>query len=284
MLSFTSWNLFGGMAGTLMGQGINILLNLFFGPAVNAARGVAVQVQSAVLLFATNFQTALNPQMMKSYATGELQVMHMLLYRSAKFTFMLLLCLMLPLMLEIDIVLELWLKEVPKYTNVFVCLMLCISMVDAVSNPFMTASAATGRVKVYQSVVGSILLMIVPIAYIPLKLGAEPYTVFIVHLSIAIIAFITRIFIIRKMISLSVKEYFFKVIIPCVYVALPSVFISLSVKFVLPNKLHYAVLVCLVSLIVILISSFMLGLTNSERKFVLSKIPFLKGENDKYCK
>lgn len=284
MLSFTSWNLFGGMAGTLMGQGINILLNLFFGPAVNAARGVAVQVQSAVQLFATNFQTALNPQMMKSYAAGELQVMHMLLYRSAKFTFMLLLCLMLPLMLEIDIVLGLWLKEVPKYTNVFVCLMLCISLVDAVSNPFMTASAATGRVKVYQSVVGSILLMIVPIAYIPLKLGAEPYAVFIVHLSIAIIAFITRIFIIRKMISLSVKEYFFKVIIPCVYVALPSVFISLSVKFVLPNKLHYAVLVCLVALIVVSISSFMLGLTNSERKFVLSKIPFLKGENDKYCK
>lgn len=272
MLSFTSWNLFGGIAGTLMGQGINVLLNIFFGPAVNAARGVAIQVQSAVQLFATNFQTALNPQMMKSYAAGDLQVMHMLLFRSAKFTFMLLLCLMLPLMLEIDIVLGLWLKEVPKYTNIFVCLMLCISMVDAVSNPFMTASAATGRVRVYQSVVGGILLMIVPLAYIPLKLGAEPYTVFIVHLIIAIIAFITRIIIIHKMINLSIREYFIKAIIPCIYVAFPSVLISLAVKYIFPNGFQYAVFVAFISLIVVSLSSFILGLTNSERQFILSKI------------
>lgn len=201
MLSFTGWNLWGGIAGTLMGQGINVLLNIFFGPAINAARGVAVQVQNAVRMFATNFQTALNPQMMKSYASGELQAMQMLLFRSAKFTFMLLLCLMLPLMLEIDFVLGIWLKQVPEYTNVFVCFMLCISMIDAISNPFMTASAATGKVKVYQSVVGGILLMIVPIAYITLRLGAEPYAVFIVHFAIAIVAFIARLFIVGRLIE-----------------------------------------------------------------------------------
>ena len=276
MLSFTSWNLFGGIAGTLMGQGINILLNLFFGPAVNAARGVAVQVQSAVQLFATNFQTALNPQMMKCYASGELHAMHILLFRSAKFTFMLLSCLMLPLMLEIDVVLGLWLKEVPKYTNIFVCLMLCISMVDAVSNPFMTASAATGRVKIYQSVVGGILLMIVPLAYIPLKLGAEPYTVFVVHLTIAIIAFITRIFIIRKLIDLSVKEYLINAIFPCIKVALPSIIISLTIKFAFPNELIYSIIVVIITLIIVLVTSFLFGLTDNERHFVLSKVPFLK--------
>lgn len=276
MLAFTSWNLFGGIAGTLMGQGINVLLNLFFGPAVNAARGVAVQVQSAVQLFSTNFQTALNPQMMKSYAAGELQIMHILLFRSAKFTFMLLLCLMLPLMLEIDTVLGLWLKEVPKYTNIFVCLMLCISMVDAISNPFMTASAATGRVKVYQSVVGGILLMIVPLAYIPLKLGAEPYTVFIVHLTIAIIAFVTRIFIIRNLIDLSIKEYLINAIIPCLKVALPSISISLAIKMVLPNELIYSIIVGIITLIIVSITSYLFGLTNNERNFVLSKVSILK--------
>lgn len=276
MLSFTGWNLWGGIAGTLMGQGINILLNIFFGPAVNAARGVAVQVQSAVQMFATNFQTALNPQMMKSYAAGELQIMHMLLFRSAKFTFMLLLCLMLPLILEIDTVLGLWLKEVPKYTNIFVCLMLCISMVDAVSNPFMTASAATGKVKVYQSVVGGILLMIVPLAYIPLKLGAEPYSVFIVHLTIAIIAFITRIFIIRKLIDLSIKEYLMNAILPCLKVALPSIFISLAIKMSLPNELVYSIIVGVVTLIMVPITSCLFGLTENERQFVLSKIPILR--------
>lgn len=276
MLSFTGWNLWGGIAGTLMGQGINVLLNIFFGPTVNAARGIAVQVQSAVQMFATNFQTALNPQMMKSYATGELQAMYMLLFRSAKFTFMLLLCLMLPLILEIDTVLGLWLKEVPKYTNIFVCLMLCISMVDAVSNPFMTASAATGKVKVYQSVVGGILLMIVPLAYIPLKLGAEPYSVFIVHLTIAIIAFITRIFIIRKLIDLSIKEYLMNAILPCLKVALPSIFISLAIKMSLPNELVYSIIVGVITLIMVPITSCLFGLTENERQFVLSKIPILR--------
>lgn len=276
MLAFTSWNLFGGIAGTLIGQGINVLLNLFFGPVVNAARGVAVQIQSAVQLFSTNFQTALNPQMMKSYAAGELQIMRMLLFRSAKFTFMLLLCLMLPLMLEIDTVLGLWLKEVPKYTNIFVCLMLCISMVDAVSNPFMTASAATGEVKVYQSVVGGILLMIVPLAYISLKLGAEPYTVFIVHLAIAIIAFVIRIFIIRNLIDLSIKEYLINAILPCLKVALPSISISLAIKMALPNGLIYSIMVGIITLIIVSITSYLFGLTNNERQFVLSKVSILK--------
>lgn len=276
ILSFTGWNLWGGIAGTLMGQGINVLLNMFFGPAVNAARGVAVQVQSAVQMFATNFQTALNPQMMKSYASGELQAMHMLLFRSAKFTFMLLLCLMLPLMLEIDFVLGLWLKQVPEYTNVFVCFMLCISMIDAVSNPFMTASAATGKVKVYQSVVGGILLMIVPIAYVTLRLGAEPYAVFVVHFSVAVFAFVARLTIVKRLINLSVRRYIGEVILPCSFVMIPSVLFSIGIKNILPNSLAYAFTMILLSFLLVVMFSLLLGLTRNERKFILSKIPILQ--------
>lgn len=276
ILSFTGWNLWGGIAGTLMGQGINVLLNIFFGPAVNAARGVAVQVQSAVQMFATNFQTALNPQMMKSYASGELQAMHMLLFRSAKFTFMLLLCLMLPLMLEIDFVLGLWLKQVPEYTNVFVCFMLCISMIDAVSNPFMTASAATGKVKVYQSVVGGILLMIVPIAYVTLRLGAEPYAVFVVHFSVAVFAFVARLTIVKRLINLSVRRYIGEVILPCSFVMIPSVLFSIGIKNILPNSLAYAFTMILLSFLLVVMFSLLLGLTRNERKFILSKIPILQ--------
>jgi len=278
MLSFTGWNLWGGMAGTLMGQGINVLLNLFFGPTVNAARGVAVQVQSAVQLFATNFQTALNPQMMKTYAVGDLEGMHMLLFRSAKFTFMLLLCLMLPLMLEIDTVLGLWLRDVPKYTNVFVCLMLCVSIIDAVSNPFMTASAATGRVKIYQSVVGGILLSIIPIAYIVLRLGAEPYAVFVVHIVVAISAFIARIFIIRKMIKLSVGEYILKAMLPCVSVGLPSIGLSFAVKCAMPEGLVYAVVVIFLTCFFVAAFSLLFGLSRNERTFIFSKLPVLKNK------
>lgn len=278
MLSFTGWNLWGGIAGTLMGQGINVLLNIFFGPAVNAARGVAVQVQGAVQMFATNFQTAINPQMMKSYAADDLHAMHVLLFRSAKFTFMLLLCLMLPLMFEIDTVLGLWLKQIPEYTNIFVCLMLCISMVDAISNPFMTASAATGRVKVYQSVVGGILLTIVPLAYIPLKLGAEPYVVFVVHLSIAVIAFVTRLYIVSKLINLSVIDYIKKVIIPSSCVGILSVLISVFIKQIFPKGLLFSICEGVVILLVVGLTSFFLGLTKGERYFVLSKVPIIKNK------
>lgn len=278
MLSFTGWNLWGGIAGTLMGQGINVLLNIFFGPAVNAARGVAVQVQGAVQMFATNFQTAINPQMMKSYAAGDLHSMHVLLFRSAKFTFMLLLCLMLPLMFEIDVVLGLWLKQVPEYTNIFVCLMLCISMVDAISNPFMTASAATGRVKVYQSVVGGILLTIVPLAYIPLKLGADPYVVFVVHLSIAVVAFVARLYIVSKLINLSIIDYLRNVIVPCFCVGVLSVLISVFIKQMFSQGLLFSVCEGVVILLVVVLTSFFLGLTKGERDFVLSKVSMLKNK------
>lgn len=272
MLSFTGWNLWGGLAGTLMGQGVNILLNVFFGPAVNAARGVALQVQNAVHLFATNFQMALNPQMMKSYAACEIQRMHMLLFRSAKFTFMLLLCIILPIILEIDYILSLWLKEVPQYTNVFVILMLCIVMIDSVSNPFMTASAATGRVKVYQSVVGGILIAIVPIAYIALKFGGEPYTVFIVHLLVAMCAFFARLLIIRNLIALPIRQYFSKALFPCAYIAVPAVTISVLIRYILPSGLEGAIAVVVISAIIVLLLSYLFGLTTSERSFVNDKL------------
>lgn len=272
MLSFTGWNLWGGIAGTLMGQGINVLLNIFFGPTVNAARGIAVQVQSAVQMFATNFQTALNPQMMKSYAMGELQAMYMLLFRSAKFTFMLLLCLMLPLMLAIDQILSLWLKDVPPYTNVFVCLMLCISMVDAISNPFMTASAATGRVRLYQSIVGGVLLVIVPISYLILKMGGEPYSVFVVHLCIGVIAFIVRLLIVKKLIGFSIKDYICNALLPCFYVGVPSIVISLGVRMYILDWNGSTFIISILSFLIVCVCVFSFGFTKKERSFIISKI------------
>lgn len=272
MLSFTGWNLWGGVAGTLMGQGVNILLNLFFGPAVNAARGVAVQVQSAVQMFAINFQTALNPQIMKTYADGNLSNMHILIFRSTKFTFMLLLCLILPIVMEIDHILIFWLNEVPEYTNIFVCIMLGISMVDAVSNPFMVASAATGRVKVYQSVVGAVLLFIVPIAYIVLKLGGEPYSVFIVHFCIGSLAFFVRLLIVRSLINLSIRKYVQNVILPCSYVLIPSIVLVMPLKTIFSDNIFGAFGVVVFSILIVVCFSFIFGLTSNERQFVLAKI------------
>lgn len=276
IFAFTGWNLWGGMAGTLMGQGVNVLLNLFFGPAINAARGLAVQVQSAVHMFATNFQTAMNPQIMKTYASGEINAMHLLVFRSAKFTFMLLLCIMLPLAVEIDTVLEIWLKEVPAYTNIFVCLMFVICMIDSVSNPFMTAAAATGKVRIYQSVVGGILISIVPLAYIVLKLGGNPYSVFFVHIAVGLIAYTARLLIVNKLIKLSIREYFAHVIIPCVLVLLPSALFAVFIKQFMPDGILFTFINVAIIVVVTAIISFLLGLSKHERSFILNKVRMIR--------
>ena len=272
MFAFTGWNMWGGLASALFGQGINILLNIFFGPAINAARGISVQVQTAVQQFSTNFQMALNPQITKTYASGNLDAMHMLIYRSSKFTFFLLLCLILPIILEIDTILAIWLREVPDNTNIFVCLMLVITLIDAVSNPLMISAAATGTVKVYQSVIGGLLLLIVPIAYIILKMGAAPYMVFVVHLCIACIAFVARLLIIRPLVNLSIRTYAKKVFIPCMMVLTLSAITAFVIKKVLIGSLLISIIAAAITCLSVILYSYTLGLSREERMFVIDKI------------
>lgn len=277
MLGFAGWNLWGNCAYVAFTQGLNILLNLFFGPKINAARGVAVQVQNAISMFAANFQTAVNPQITKSYAVGDYSYMHSLIFRSSKFTFFLLFLLSLPVMLEADTILNIWLKSVPEYTVVFLRLILCVTIIDAVANPLMVAASATGRVKVYQGVVGGILLSILPISYVVLKLGGEPASVFIVHIFICILAFIVRLFIIRPLIALSLRKFCEQVVFPCLIVAIPSVALSLGVKewLFISSGVFSSLLMCAVSVVIGFICIYFLGLNISERKFVNEKINFV---------
>lgn len=181
MTGFAGWSLFGNMAGVLFGQGLNMLLNVFFGPVVNAARAVAVQVQGAIQQFVGNFQTALNPQITKTYASGELNEMHRLMFRSARFSFYLLFFLSLPVLYETDFILTVWLKMVPENAVVFLRIMICTSLIYTIANPLIIANQATGRVMKYQAVCGTILLLILPISYLCLKMGCPAYSVFIVH-------------------------------------------------------------------------------------------------------
>lgn len=275
MLGFAGWNLWGNCAAAAFTQGVNILLNMFFGPVVNAARGVAVQVQGAINQFAFNFQTALNPQITKSYAVRDLDYMHSLIYRSSKFTFFLLLFLSLPVMLETETILRIWLKTVPAYTVPFLRLMLCVTIIDAVANPLMISAAATGRVRLYQSAVGGILLMILPISYLVLKCGGDPTSVFIVHLCVCIVAFTVRLFIIRPMIGLRLWEYFMKVVSRCLSVAAVAFAVSFVFRILLPHTLPAFVMVCIVCLLSVGMAVYGIGLTKDERKFVLSKISLL---------
>lgn len=272
MICFASWNLWGNCASVAFTQGINILLNIFFGPAINAARGLAVQVQAAVSQFSTNFQTAINPQITKSYAAQDYGYMHSLIFRSSKFTFYLLLFFSLPIMLETDNILRLWLGTVPDFTAIFIRLMLCITIIDSMANPLGVSASATGKIKLYQGILGGILLGILPIAYIVLKLGGDPVSVFVVHLGIAIIAFIVRLFIIRNLIRLSLSDYNRTVIIPCLLVSISALILPIFLK----NTLHEGILsfltICIVSMLCVSMVSYRLGLSKSEQKFLRDKL------------
>ncbi|MBD1422506.1 MATE family efflux transporter [Sphingobacterium chuzhouense] len=229
MSSFAGWSLFGDFAAILFSQGINILLNMFFGPAINAARGIAVQVQGVTLRFIGSFQTALNPQLMKSHAAKDYVYMHKLLFASSKLSFFLFLLLATPVFFEAHALLVWWLKIVPEYTVTFLRIILLISLIDCLANPLIISAKATGKIRKYQSVLGTFLLLIVPVSYFLLTLDFPPYTVFVVHFVIACVGHGIRVVLITPMIDLDVNEYIrhviFKVLIVFVLASiLPAIF------------------------------------------------------------
>lgn len=271
MGKFMGWNIWGNLAATLFGTGINLLLNVFFGPVVNAARAVAVQVEMAIANFSSNFLMAVNPQITKLYAQDDLKDMHKLIFCASKFTFFLMLTLSLPVIMETEAILTVWLKIVPDYTVIFLRLLLCIVTIDAVARPLMTAAAATGDVKLYQSLIGGILLSIVPIAYFVLKLGGSPESVYIVHLVICIIAFLTRLWVVKPMIKLSIRQYLANVVLPCLVVMVISVCLSALIKYVMPTGVISTIIVCFLSVLFAMIFTYFIGLTSNERIFIKNK-------------
>lgn len=275
MTSFAGWSFWGNLAAVLMSQGVNLLLNVFFGPVVNAARGIAVQVQAAVQQFVSNFQMALNPQITKTFATGQLDQMHSLMFRSARFSFFLLYLLALTVLLETDFILKIWLKTVPQDTVIFIQIMISISLISTTASPCVIANQATGKVKVYQAVVGGILLLIVPVSYVILRLGAPAYSVFIVHFVIESIAQFFRMFMLRKLIDLPLSAYMKNVYIPIALVLASSIILPVFVH----GRLHEGWLRFFIVFVTCILSvstcSFILGLTRNERNFFTKKLIYI---------
>lgn len=275
MLSFAGWNLWGGVSNIMYTHGVNLLLNLFFGPTVNAARGIAIQVQNAISQFANSFQMAINPQITKSYAQRDYAYMHKLVFRSSKFTFILLFILSLPIFTETEAILKLWLGVVPNWTVVFLRLMLCIVIVDSVANPFMVSVAATGNVKLYQSIIGGTMLLIVPTSYIFLKLGCAPNIVFITHLFFAVLTFILRLFIVKRLIHFSIIDYCKVCIFKIIAIVVPSFFSVWILTKCLNESFESQLFVVVLSVVIGVIFSFICGLTINERQILVQKF-FLK--------
>jgi O-antigen/teichoic acid export membrane protein len=272
LISFASWNLWGNLAAVLFNQGINVLLNIFFGPVVNAARAIAYQVRSAVDGFVQNFQTALRPQIIKSYASKDLVYMHQLIFQGAKYSFYLLFILSLPILLETKIILNLWLKTVPDYTVIFTRLVIINILIDSVSGTLMTAANASGKIKLYQGVVGGLLLLNLPVSYLFLKRGFTPEVTLYVSITISMVALYARLKILRPLVNLSISEYLNAVvlrIIPVVVVAcIPPAFVYLSLE----ENFIRLLLTGITSIVSVLITIYYIGLGKTEQQFMNSKI------------
>ncbi|MEL5894345.1 lipopolysaccharide biosynthesis protein [Bacteroides sp. GD17] len=272
MLGFAGWNMFGIIASIGITQGVNIILNMFFGPIVNAARGIAVQVQNAITGFSSNFQLALNPQITKSYANHEMEQMCKLIFASSKYSFLLLYFLSLPLLIETDQVLQWWLKEVPAHTSNFVRIMLCISMINVMADAFVVASQATGKVRMYQILVGGTLLFIVPTAYVTLKLGYSPESVFFTHLLYAVLAQVVRIYLVCNLVHFSIRNYIKDVIIRIIAVVIPSFILPLFCYHSMDASLTRFLIVGATAVTSVFISIYFIGLGSNERSFIKNQI------------
>ncbi len=275
MTGFAGWGMFSSLSGILSGQGLNMLLNVFFGPVVNAARAVAVQVQNAILQFIGNFQMAINPQITKTYANGEMEDMHKLMFRSARFTFYLLFVVSLPVLFETNFILTVWLKTVPENTVIFLRIMICVSLLYPLSNPLIIANQATGQVRNFQFVSGLILLFILPVSYICLSFGLPAYSVFVVHFIMEFTTLFYRLRLLRSSINIRFIDYFKNVFFRVVLVVAISIIIPIAIYNYMCNTIIRFFLICIICILSVGLSAYTVGLSHNERLFIKSKAIYI---------
>lgn len=230
MFSYAGYDLIGNMSVLAQGQGLNILLNMFYGPTVNAARGIAYQIQGAITQFSNNFMTAVRPQIIKQYANGQQDDMMLLVKQSSCFSFYLMWLISFPICLEGNYILTLWLGNYPPHTYNFLILVIILCLIQTIKTPRTTVFHATGHIKWSNIIVGSILCLAFPLAYIALKLGGSPESVFWMANLTMLFSEIASVVILRKYISYSIWDYLKNVHGRCLLVVI--------VSFIIPYYLH----------------------------------------------
>ena len=279
MLSYSVWHLIGNGSAVLKAHGVNLVLNFFFGPTVNAARGLANHVDGAVNQFASNFMMAMNPQITQSYSRGNLRDMFQLVNRGSRFSFYLLFILALPVIINADYILHIWLKEVPAHTVAFVQLTLISMMITSVSKSLITAQNATGDVRNYQLVVGGILLLNLPLSYLFLYFGMMPEIVVVIAIVVETLAFLARMY----MLPFTIKDFkpllFIRdVILKCLVVTLLAVPIPALLYIYLPENFYTFVLnvcVCILSSVIVV---YFIGCNANERAIIVSAVNRIKNK------
>lgn len=268
IFGFTGWNLFGNFSYMFFSQGINLILNFFCGTAVNAARGIAVQVDGIVRQFANNVQTAINPQIIKSYAQNEKDRFYSLIFASSRYCFYLLLLLTLPIILETDFLLTLWLGKYPEHTVSFIRITLVTVTLEALVAPMFTANLASGKVKVYQITMCIIAAFFIPISFFSIKLYRVPEILFVTTLVMTIVEIIARIFIVHKQVGLPRRLYLRKVVLNISIVAVLVSIVPALVHSQLPEGVMRFIVVGFSCVLSVGLVVYFIGINKRERAYV----------------
>ena len=269
--SFAGWNLFGALCGLGRTQGMAVLLNLFFGTVINAAYGIANQLSAQMYFLSATMLRALNPQIMKSEGVDNRERMLRLSMIASKFGFFLVAVLAVPAIFEMKYILKFWLKEVPEYTIIFAQMILIAVLLNQLTIGLQSALQATGKIKLYQIVVGGLILMTLPLAYVFLKLGLPPYYVFVSYILLEFLGVISRIIIANKITKLSVSVYFDRVIIR----SLVPMLTSLIPCWLITNNLEMGYRFFLtgsVSTIFLITSIYFFGLYEDEKIIIMKSV------------
>ncbi len=270
LFSFTGWSLFGNIAHVARGQGSNILLNVFFGAVLNAAYGIAMQIQFLIKVFVQNFQVAINPQIIKSYAKGDVEESLNLILKSAKISFFLMFIIGFPIIINIDYILKLWLKTVPEYTSEFAVLVLVNILIETLSNPLMMGAQATGKIKWYQITLGSLIFLCLPLSYVFLKYFKEPLVVFWVMIVINLVSLIIRLLFLRHLMGLKImffiKNLFIRILAFLIVVIFIYFILSKNLSL---NPFQYFIYSTISITIISLFTMYFLGLSKGEKLFIL---------------
>lgn len=277
MLSFTGWNVFGSFAYMIKGQGLNMLLNLFFGPIVNAARGVSNMVMSALQGFQSNIVIAFRPQLVQSYASGEINRVKNLFYSLSKFSFVMLSILSIPVIMELQLILKVWLGDsVPEYTVSFTILVLVNMVISGLNTPVSQVVHATGKMRNYQIGTSTVICLILPAAWLALKLGCNPTAVYWVSLFFSIINQVVCNLLLKRVFNYSIREYCQCVIVPCMFFSVVAAIIPYLITILMEDGLIRAIVLLIISLLTSGFAAYFIVFNDTERHMVFSFIKKLK--------
>lgn len=272
MSGFAGWSFLTNATYIFNTQGVNLLINIFFGVALNAARGIVNQVEHAVMQFVNNFTTAINPQITKSYAAGDTQQVFSLICSGAKFSYYLMLLFTLPLVFETESILTLWLKNVPDYSVAFLRLSLVASMIHVIGNTGVTACMATGNIRRYVIWVTSAGFLVFPLTWIVFELGAPAETTYIVFIVVYIVVHAVRLYIMKSLLNFPPMRFVKEVVLPILIVTVVSTCLSYLLIMAFPPTLYRVGMTLLICSFMSLMSIYFVGLTTNEREMIKKTI------------